>query len=141
MVLADLKVSGKLTSLSFKDQKDVLINIFGLKPKEFSGLIRNPNKGTVSFLVTETGLLRYLKTQPHPEAGRLFPWTQADIVKQAIVVATICAKIEAHEPQNRVFKKAASYLLSALTQDDLPYVAGDFVLSDINCVRKSEGSQ
>lgn len=141
VILTDLQVSNKLNNMSYKDQKDVLINVFGLKPKDFSGITRNPNKGTISFLILEESFLKYSKAPPHFEAGRIIPWVSKDLATQAAVVATICAKIEAHEPHNRVFKKAARYLLSALTQDDLPCVAGEFVLSDINYVRKPEGSQ
>ena len=140
VVLADLHISNKLIQMSYKDQKDALISVFGLKPKEFAGLTRNPIKGMTSFLVDEGALRKYLRTPINTEAGRLTPWVAQDLVSQASVATTVCSKLEAHKPHNRAIRRAASTLLSSLTANDLLMVAQEFILPDNDGIRP-EGSQ
>ncbi len=136
--LAHLKVPRGLEKISFADQKNTLINVTGLKAREFTALTRNPSNGTSSFLITQGALLKYLENPPHPDAARIVPWSSVDYSKQLPLAATVFSKVEAYDPSNKVFKKVAEHTLSALRCDDAPLAERYVILEAYNAAKTKE---
>ena len=122
-VLADLVTPSHLAS--FKDVKNVLIHLMGLKPFEFSGVTRNLQK-QYSFLVRSDAMARYLANMPHSEAARLVPWSMEDLQARVSIGTLISSNILSSNPSDKGLKKAAS-LLSMLLQNNDALCASEFI--------------
>lgn len=114
-ILADLNVNGRIKS--YNDSKNILIQLFKLKPYEFSGITRNVNKKNFSFLMTYEAFVNYKKESPHIEAGNITPWCCDDLFKQSCLAMAISTQIVSRNPSNKGFKKAAKHLLEHLTNN------------------------
>lgn len=116
-VLAELRLrSSKTGGLAFKDVKDILIKIFLLKPYAFGGVVRNPPTGGFAFLVEENALLQTLSRPSPPDVGGIYPWAVYDLETYGFLVSAICAKVDLARSNNKALSKAASSLLSGLSQ-------------------------
>lgn len=129
--LVNLKTRAPLNS--FRDVKDVVTKVFGIKPFEFAGVVKNPLKRTFSFLMSSGALKKYNSCKLHQEAGEITPWSMDDLNHdhQKLVALSICAGILGLPPKNKALKRDAEILQGILTGtesgDVLDFVSGHIV--------------
>lgn len=132
--LVDLITRGPIKA--YKDAKDIVVQVFGIKPFEFGGLTRNIG-GRLSFLITNKALSEYLSRQPYPEAGKIQPWSMSDldVSGRSRVAMGISSQVTNGNHSNKALKKGAECLLNTLTTGE-----GDF-LDFVNGFRELAGRQ
>ena len=114
--IAELDTPGVIGS--YKDAKNIIIHVFNVKPFEFAGLSRAQNERKFSFLISNEALRKCLSNNPHPEAGRLVPWSSQDLEQRHILATIIASQIVNNGSPNKGLKNAAKHLLQLLSSHD-----------------------
>ncbi len=127
VVLADLKVKSR-KDIPYSDIKNILIKIFKFKPGEFAGITKSSEGGSYSFLAYEPAVSRCLNRTDLIEQGRVLPWAHEDLCRNVALAATICNKIIFNNPNNKTWKKVASFYLKSL-DGDIPCIMRDIIMS------------
>ena len=126
MCIVDLQTKVGLSS--YKDMKNVIVQVFKIKPFEFSGVCRNQSNGTVSFLISTKAFELFLKNKPHPEAGTIVPWNVQQMLSNRHIAHNICAQVLSLPSRNSNFKKEAqslqNWLMGSSTDDYLDFLWG-----------------
>ena len=124
-MLVRLETPNKLPT--YKLAKDVIINVFGVKPACFAGLTES--KGSFSFLLEYKAMKAYLTNKPHPEAGRIVPWTNEHLLNNRSEAIVIASKVAASKATNRSLLKDAKALLEVLSLNE-PAKAFEFIYAE-----------
>lgn len=140
LVMAELKTSTKLSNISYKDQKDILVQLAGLRPRDFAGLTYNAGRDSISFLVSDKALSKYLSSPPHLNVMKINPWSPKDVHESINIFLTVCVKVVQYPPANKAFKKAASAYIKAIQDNDTVCIMSTAVHKDIPNVNKKDGS-
>lgn len=124
--LVELQVKSRLSS--FKDIKNVLIHVFNVKPNDFGGITKNNADGMASFLIMGDSLKKYMLSNPHPEAGKIVPWSLDQLFSNKLLAHSICAQVHQVKNVNISIKKGAkdlqNYLMGDASYDYLDFLWG-----------------
>jgi hypothetical protein len=103
-------VGSKSEITSYKEIKDVLILLFGIKPNEFCGLTKSNFAPSFNLLIEEDAYLRYRAVSPYPEIGMIRPWDDEDLKVLVPELAIVCASTTSTS-KNTGQKKLAKNIL------------------------------
>lgn len=114
-VVAMVNTTANITS--YKEIKDVLILLFGIKPNEFCGLTRSNFAPKFNMLIEAEALMRYMRASPHPEAGNISPWDEKDLKVLMSELAIVCASVTTNS-KNAMSKRLANRILELSRSSD-----------------------
>lgn len=114
-VVAMVRTAAAITS--YKEIKDVLILLFGIKPNEFCGMTKSNFAPIFNLIIEEDAYLRYRSANPYPEIGELRPWDDKDLKALIPELAILCASISSNA-KSASHKKLAKTILEHIRSID-----------------------
>jgi hypothetical protein len=125
---------------SYKEAKDVLINIFEFNFNEFSGVTLTPDKKSWAFMAEEDAVLKYCAKLPCTNAGDIRPWLDEEIQKRIPLITDICRKIASNPPKNKAIKTDAKFIMKLLNDGDWPQ-KNQFTVEEFRISRPSAATR